>query len=474
MFTRKQIQYMFFFALLVFVVAVFFLKATLVNYRYHLDPRVVQPLGQLLESNLDRETNVMFPWLGLRLFYILTVCFKTVTWVSYFALTKYWFIFVSMIFLFVLYVFVTSRYKHTKQVMLLAIVFLLLLLQNDFFLRRLSMTVRENYALIALIGYLLVYYKSGFNKTFSLWIFSWAIYWSNPITSFVLLGINGLYGLYTLVKKDWIRFVAWIKQFVWWIIVWLYFFIEFVKSLFWQYEHVEEEVVLKNPYAYDFYYISDKHINSLLLVVLFLSAIAFIVYGKKQKRNFVRQWELFFLFVIGGVYIASFFPQVWLYQDRLIMYISILAFLFIIPFLSYLKHNILLFAVGAFAIIKIWFTANYQYYSPFDLTRLDLPAYEILETYTGDVLLYEFDEYVLKQKNPFMKVNHALAEQFAQIVTQEELTTFLSQHTFILFLTKATMRQENEYYKLPAIQMLTDAWKIMLLEDGNALYIHAP
>gem|GEM_PF-5920823 len=43
------------------IVAVFFLKATLVHYWYHLDPWVIQPLGELLESNLDWETNVMFP-----------------------------------------------------------------------------------------------------------------------------------------------------------------------------------------------------------------------------------------------------------------------------------------------------------------------------------------------------------------------------------------------------------------------------
>gem|GEM_PF-4591838 len=61
---------------------------------------------------------------------------------------------------------IVSRYKQIKNVMFLSLLFLFLLLQNDFFLRRLSMTVRENYTLIALVGYLLVYYKVGFNKPF--------------------------------------------------------------------------------------------------------------------------------------------------------------------------------------------------------------------------------------------------------------------------------------------------------------------
>jgi hypothetical protein len=43
--------------------ALFFAKSTLVNYWFHLDPWVIEPLGKLLESNLAREESVMFPGL---------------------------------------------------------------------------------------------------------------------------------------------------------------------------------------------------------------------------------------------------------------------------------------------------------------------------------------------------------------------------------------------------------------------------
>gem|GEM_PF-4418537 len=72
-------------------------------------------------------------------------------------------------------------------------------------------------------------------------------------------------------------------------------------------------------------------------------------------------------------------------------------------------------------------------------------------------MVFKFDEYVLRQTNSFMKVNYSLVDEFVAIEKEEQLVDFLAKHSFILFLTKATMRQEEQFYALPAIKMLTDA-----------------
>lgn len=451
--------------------ALFFAKSTLVTYRFHLDPWVIEPLWKLLESNLAREESVMFPWLWLRLFYIETVIYTLITGVSYSALTKYWFILLSSLFVFCLAVLIRSRFRAMKHKAVIILLFLLLLLQNDFFVRRLSMTVRENYALIAFIAYFLLYYKSWFTHPLLSGLLSGVIYGSNPITSFMLLAVNGIYGLYWIIKKDIARFRERAKQFLRWIVLWSYFFIEFIKSLIWQYYHVETEVVAKNPFAYDFYYITFKHINIFLVIVLFV-AILMYLYQRHHKKQSAYRGELIMFSTLLAVYLLAFLPQVGLYQDRLVMYISIFSFLFLIPYLYQLKSKFLLMAMSVYAIISIGTKSDYQYYSPFDNTQLDLPAYDMFATYTWEVLVFKFDEYVLRKTNPFLVRNQLLEEKFAAIQHKEELVEFLAKNKFVLFVTKATMWQDDRYYDLPAIKMLTAEGKITTLADGNFLYIH--
>lgn len=455
-----------------FLGAVFFVKSTLVTYRYHLDPWVIKPLGELLESNLDWEQNVMFPGLWLRLFYIATVVFSLITGIGYSALTKYWFIVLSSILIFCLWTLIRSRYRQTRNKAVLVFLFLLLLLQNDFFLRRLSMMVRENYTLIALISYFLIYTKAWFKAPVMSGILSWVIYGSNPITSFILLGFNGIYWLYWMVKRNSSRFWERAKQFIWWIVCWLYFFIEFIKSLFWQYQYVETEVVLKNPFSYDFYYITLKHINSFLLIMLLLACATFWWRWRRKQWTMIYRGEGIILFILLFIYLIAFSPKIWLYQDRLVVYICIFSFLFIIPYLKEIKNKIILLLLGVFSVIRLWIGSSYEYYSPFDNTQLDLPEYTLFENYTWNMLLFKFDEYMLRQKNPYLKINYTLVEQFESIASESELTQFLADHEFILFLTKASMRQEESNYDLPAIKFLTEQNKITKLEDGNFLYIH--
>jgi hypothetical protein len=86
--------------------------------------------------------------------------------------------------------------------------------------------------------------------------------------------------------------------------------------------------------------------------------------------------------------------------------------------------------------------------------------------------VFKFDEYVLRKTNPFLMRNQTLEEKFAAIQHKEELSEFLAKNTFVLFVTKATMWQDDRYYDLPAIKMLTAEGKIATLADGNFLYIH--
>lgn len=452
-------------------------KSTAVNYWYHLDPWFNKPIGELLESGVNWEDHIMYPGLGLRLFYILVASLKVITGMSYFEITQFWFIFLSLLQVWLLGLMIRAFFKK-KFISAGILIVLLLCLANPFVFRRLSMTVRESLAIIGYLWFLLVFIRFKFNKTFLLAIFSGLIYGSNPITSFFLFFSNIWYAIMLVITRNYSEIKAWAKQFWLWLLFGSYFFWMFIGSLIWQYHNVESEVVAKNPFAYSYYYVDLKQLTVIYAVFALLAVIIFYMnYAKLSFMDFFKKKEHIptYMFVIMTMLIvlfaASYSPKVWLYQDRLVMYVVIFTSLLVMYFITRtIRYRIILLLLASLSLVQIAKNASHIYYSPFDNTNFALLGYQDIGAYSGKVLVFNFDENIIFNINNTLRIDSVLASEFKKIATSVDLEFFNRNTHYLLFISKDTMKEMQEIFP---IKELIISGKLRKLEDGNYLYINS-
>lgn len=466
------------FFLFLTVLFLFFLeKSTAVSYWYHLDPWFNKPIGELLESGVNWEDNVMYPGLWLRLFYILIASLKVITGMSYFEITKFWFIALSLLQIWLLGLMIRAFFKK-KIISGIILIVLLLCLANPFVFRRFSITVRESLAIIGYLWFLLIFIRFKFTKTFILGIFSGLIYGSNPITSFFLFFSNIWYAMMLVITRNYSEIKSWAKQFWLWLLIGLYFFWMFIGSLIWQYKNVEAEVVAKNPFAYSFYYVDLKQLTLIYVVFVLVATIIFYMkYTRSSFINFFKKKEhistymLVIMTMLIVLFIASYSPKVWLYQDRLVMYIVIFTSLLVTYFVNQtIRYRIILLLLASLSLVQITKNASHIYYSPFDNTNFTLLEYQDIGSYSGKILAFNFDENILFNINHILRVDTVLASQFKNISTLPDLDFFNRNTRYLLFISKDTMKEMQEIFP---IKELVISGKLRKLEDGNYLYMNS-
>lgn len=472
---REKYYFLSFFLFFVLIFLLFFEKSILVTYWYHLDPWFNKPIWELLESGASWNDHVMYPGLWLRLFYVLTASIKVITGMSYFDITKYWFILLSLLQIGLLWLVIRSFYLK-KFFSGVIFVVLLLCLANPFVFRRLSLTVRENLAIIWYLWFIFVFIRYRFSKTFLLWIFSWLVYGSNPITSFFLFFSNIGYGILLIITKNYSEIKSWAKQFWLGIVFGSYFLFMFIESLVWQYYHVEAEVIAKNPFPYSYYYIDSKHITMFFIVFLLISVMIFVLRYAKSFADLFRKHshrDMFMLVNIGMLMVLfaiSYSPKIGLYQDRLVMYIVIFTSITMIYFInSMLRYRVLLLLLVSLSLIQISKNSAYVYYSPFDNTQFQLDWYKNIETYTGKLITFNFDENIIFNINHILRIDNDLSSQFKDINSTQGLETFNASHAYLLFVSADTFKELQKDF---LIKELLLSWKLKKLEDGNYLYIN--
>ncbi|NRH21500.1 hypothetical protein HOO68_05675 [Candidatus Gracilibacteria bacterium] len=470
----------FFVAFILFFVVLFLFfieKSTAVTYWYHLDPWFNKPIGEFLESGIDWEKHIMYPGLGLRLFYVGVAGIKVVTGMTYFQITQFGFILISLLQVVLLGLVIRSFYKK-KIVSGMIIIVLLLCLANPFVVRRLSMTVRENLAIIGYLGFLLVFIRYKFSKIFPLSVFSGLVYGSNPITSFFLFFSNLGYGIMLLLTKNYGEIRSWAKQFGLGLIFGSYFFLMFIDSLIWQYQYVEEKVVAKNPFAYSYYYIDDTQITILFIVFAVVSIVLFYKkYAQSlgdffKKKTHVYTYMFVVLTMMLVIFFASYSPKVGLYQDRLVMYIVIFSAIVMMYFIrKNIRYRIILLLLASLSLVQITKNASHIYYSPFDNTNFTLAWYQDISNYKGKILAYNFDENILFNINHTLRIDGDGSLLFKQIDTFEKFNSFNKSNEYLLFISKDTMKEMQQIFP---IKELLISGKMSKLEDGNYLYINHP
>lgn len=469
-----RLPFLFFICILFFL---FLYKATAVNYWYHLDPWFNKPIGEFLEEGIDWEEYIMYPWLWLRLFYIGVASFKTVTGLSYFQITQFWFIFISIVQVLLLWLVIRAFYKK-KKISWIILLSLLLALANPFIFRRLSMTLRENLSIIWYLWFLLLFIRYKFDKTFLLWIFSGLVYGSNPITSFFLFFSNVGYGIMLVLTKNFEEIKSWAKQFWLGLLFWSYFFFMFVSSLIWQYQYVEEKVVAKNPFAYSYYYVDATQITILFIVLAIASWIAFYAKYSQSVRWFFQKkpHRYTYLFVVVSmfliIFLASYSPKVWLYQDRLVMYLVIFSSLLIPYFIiRNIRYKIVLLLLASLSLVQITKNASHIYYSPFDNTNFNLSWYQDIKNYKWKILTFNFDENIIFNINHSLRVDVDTSNNFKNIDSLEKFVLFNKTHEYLLFISKESMKDMMNTFP---IKELLVSGKLFKLEDGNYLCINHP
>ncbi|MDP2090599.1 MAG: hypothetical protein Q8K30_03285 [Candidatus Gracilibacteria bacterium] len=456
-----------FILIIFFVLLILFLKVNSANTFSHIDSWANYPLSYVIENNLNWNENAQYPGMGQRLFYYFIVNIKLITGINYFYITKYFFIIIDFFLILFIYLFFKKILPKNRINIFFLCIFILFI--NSYVFRRFIVTLRENYALIMLMGYIYMIYSFNFTKKKVSSIFSGAIFISHPIASIIFLMYNLFLLIILTIKKEWDNikqlFLVGLGTFI----VGINGFIGYIKSLFWQYNNALTEVVIKNDNDFSYFMIDFKKINYVFFILISIAFIFILKNLKIIKNNNSLNYLIYPLFLLLSLlYIIGLIPSSGLYQDRIILYLGVFGILFIgytLSKLSIVKNSFVFMVLITYFIITFTKLIDFGIWVPFENTNFN--NYGIVNN-AKNAIIYGFDRNVLYQINPMIKIDDELSDTFFNLQNDIEIEKFLVDNKFILFISDFTFNQRliNNY----TANYLKTNNKLTLLDDKNYIY----